>query len=48
MILAISIEVGATVWAAKATSFNSLLAAAIVAAFGGGASEALAAAVVNV
>ncbi|KAH8819297.1 major facilitator superfamily domain-containing protein [Xylogone sp. PMI_703] len=46
-LIAMAIEVAATAWSAKATSFNSLLASSVVAAFGGGASEALSAAVIN-
>jgi predicted MFS family arabinose efflux permease len=36
------------IWAASATSFKSLLAATLFTAFGGGATEALGAAIVNV
>jgi len=46
-IVAIGIEFAASIWSARATSFNSLLASSVIAAFGGGASEALSAAVIN-
>jgi MFS family permease len=38
----------AAVWAAVSTSYESLLAACVVGGFGGGASEALGAAIINV